>query len=191
MLDDEKNIIQAAKKGDAQAFGSLYEHYSKAIYRFIVVKVSSRHEAEDLLHDVFLSAWEKLPSFKLKGFPFSSWLYRIARNRVIDHYRVKKSHVNIDDMVGHLEEEFLRVGAIQRQELNLKLDLERVLTALEELTEDQREVIEMRFFQDLAPKEIAQILKKKEGTVRILQHRGTQKLKQILDNKEDKEDDRE
>ncbi|PIR87830.1 MAG: hypothetical protein COU10_02500 [Candidatus Harrisonbacteria bacterium CG10_big_fil_rev_8_21_14_0_10_45_28] len=185
MLDNEAQLVKSAKGGDGQSFGVLYEHYSQAIYRFIVVKVSSRQEAEDITHEVFLKAWQKLPAFKQKGFPFSSWLYRIARNKVIDHYRTKKAHLSLEDLTGQLEEEFFRVGAAQRSDINFKLDLEAVLSSLDQLTADQREVIEMRFFQDLSPKEIAQITKKKEGTIRILQHRATQKLKQALEKQQE------
>jgi len=183
MLDNEKQLIKNAKGGDGQSFGHLYEHYSKAIYRFIAVKVTTRQEAEDLTHEVFLSAWQKMPKFKEQGYPFSSWLYRIARNRVIDHYRTKKAHLSIDDLTSHLEEEFLRVGASQRHDLNLKMEIEQVLEALDGLTSDQREVIEMRFFQDLSPKEISKITKKSEGNIRILQHRATQKLQRVLKDK--------
>ncbi|PIR86759.1 MAG: RNA polymerase subunit sigma-24 [Candidatus Harrisonbacteria bacterium CG10_big_fil_rev_8_21_14_0_10_49_15] len=180
MLEDEQELIQAAQHGDDQAFGRLYDHYIKAIYRFIAVKVGSKEQAEDLTHEVFLRAWQKLPSFKSRGFPFSSWLYRIARNRVIDHYRTQKSHLNVDDLVGQMEEEFLKVSSDQRQQLDLKLDLEKVMSALEQLTPDQREVMELRFIEDLSPKEIAEVIGKREGTVRILQHRATKKLQELL-----------
>ena len=187
MLEKEKKLVKSAQAGDSHAFGTLYDQYSAQIYRFIIVKVSTRQEAEDLTHEVFLSAWQKLPGFKIQKFPFSSWLYRIARNRVIDYYRTQKNHFSVDELVGSLEEEFLRVRAIQGEDLNLKLEMEQVLSAIEELTEDQREVIEMRFIQDLSPKEIAEITKKKEGTIRILQHRATKKLQKVLENKENAE----
>ena len=187
MLEKEKKLVKSAQAGDSHAFGTLYDQYSAQIYRFIVVKVSTRQEAEDLTHEVFLSAWQKLPGFKIQKFPFSSWLYRIARNRVIDYYRTQKKHFSVDELVGSLEEEFLRVGAVQSEDLNLKLEMEQVLSAIEELTEDQREVIEMRFIQDLSPKEIAEITKKKEGTIRILQHRATKKLQHVLENKKNAE----
>ena len=183
MLEKEKKLVEKARDGDSHAFGALYDQYSAQIYRFIIVKVSTRQEAEDLTHEVFLSAWKNLPGFEIQKFPFSSWLYRIARNRVIDHYRTQKKHYNVDDIVGGLEEEFLRVSAVQSKDLNLRLDMEQVFSALDELTDDQREVIEMRFIQDLSPKEIAEIIKKKEGTIRILQHRATKKLQKVLEEK--------
>ena len=92
---EEEQLIRSAVGGDSSAFGSLYDRYQPAIYRFIVVKVGSREEAEDITHHVFLSAWQKVRTYKHRGHPFSSWLYQIARNMVIDHYRSKKNDVSL------------------------------------------------------------------------------------------------
>ena len=87
MLDGEKRIIQDAVGGEASAFGLLYDHYQPKIYRFVLVKVGRREEAEDLTHQIFLHALQNIGSYEHLGFPFSSWLYQIARNQIIDHYR--------------------------------------------------------------------------------------------------------
>jgi len=180
MLEGEQAYIEKAQSGDSACFGHLYDHYMPPIYRFIAVKVGTRQEAEDLAHEVFVSAWQKLPSYAPQGFPFSSWLYRIARNRVIDHYRTKKSHVSIDDEVA-VDEDLFAVSAGVDDTMDAGLDLAAIKTAMSQLTGEQREVIQMRFMDDLSPAEIAKALDKREGTVRIIQHRAIAKLKQILD----------
>src|SRR3989338_5755556 len=82
MLDGEAQLIRQAQRGNAESFGELYDHYLPKIYRYIFAKVSHREHAEDIAHEVFLAAWKNLPGYRMRGFPFSSWLYRIARNEV-------------------------------------------------------------------------------------------------------------
>jgi RNA polymerase sigma-70 factor (ECF subfamily) len=183
MLEGEQAYIERAKKGDAACFGHLYNHYLTPIYRFIAVKVGTKQEAEDLSHEVFMSAWQKLPQYEAQGFPFSSWLYRIARNRVIDHYRTKKSHVSIDDeQMDH--EELFGVQSEVADTLDTGLDLAVIKEAMSSLTGEQREVIQLRFMSDLSPAEIAKVLGKREGAVRIIQHRALLKIKSIIGEKE-------
>src|SRR5579862_2288407 len=97
MLDGEEKVIKSAVTGNSSAFGELYDHYQPMIYRFVAVKVSRREEAEDITHQVFLSAWINIKNYKHRGHPFSSWLYQIARNQVIDHYRSKRNDVSIEN----------------------------------------------------------------------------------------------
>src|SRR5271168_2768290 len=96
MIDGEEKIVEKAVKGDSSAFGQLYDHYQPMIYRFVVVKVGRREEAEDITHQVFLSAWQGIKGYEHRGHPFSSWLYQIARNQVIDFYRSRRSDASID-----------------------------------------------------------------------------------------------
>lgn len=179
MIEAEQAYIARAREGDSNAFGVLYDSYAPAIYRFIALKVSTRQEAEDLLHEVFLSAWQKLPGFTEQGFPFGSWLYKIARNRVIDHYRTKKNTASIDDETSGFED-IADSSVSVTDALDQTLDLEAIRGALIQLSDEQREVIEMRFMADLSPAEIAQITGKREGTVRIIQFRALKKLKEII-----------
>src|ERR1700677_3343750 len=81
MIDGEEKLIQEAVRGDSSAFGLLYDHYQPMIYRFVAVKVGRREEAEDITHQVFMNAWQNIASYRHRGHPFSSWLYRIARNQ--------------------------------------------------------------------------------------------------------------
>lgn len=180
-VETEQELIKRAQKGDGEAFGGLYDHYSQAIFRFIAIRVTEREEAEDILHEVFLSAWQKLPNYVAKGFPFSSWLYRIARNRVIDYYRTKKAHVRIDDPLSDLRDQLPDEQQPRADvELDITLSLEKAQAAISQLSSDQQEIIILRFVEDLSPKEVALILGKKEGAIRTIQFRAIQALKKIL-----------
>jgi RNA polymerase sigma-70 factor (ECF subfamily) len=176
MLDGEEKLIQSAVGGDSSAFGSLYDHYQPAIYRFVVVKVGSREEAEDITHHVFLSAWQKVGGYKHRGHPFSSWLYQIARNMVIDHYRSKKDDLSLDK----LDPDSSIIPAVAQSDLSIKLQLEKVHAAVKELKPDYQDVIILRFVEDLPLKEAAAILKKSEGAVKLAQHRAIRELRKKL-----------
>lgn len=176
MLESEENLIKLAKQGEKEPFAQLYNHYVGPIYRFVLVKVGSRAEAEDLTHDVFLSAWENLKGYKHQGFPFSSWLYQIARNRVIDHYRTRKAYTELDNV----DEELLKVVCVAERELETALTMEKIRSALVRLSPDQQDVIIMKFVEDLSNEEIAEALGKTDGAIRLLQHRAIQNLKELL-----------
>ncbi len=184
MLEGEKNLINAAKHGDSMAFGALYSHYLPQIYRFIYLKIGSKPETEDLTHEVFLSAWRTLPAYKHKGFPLSSWLYQIARNRVIDHFRTKKINFSIEEVT---EDRFLFEEISADDILDANLGIEKIKEAMKALPEDQQTILVLRYVEDLPPKEIAEILEKSEGAVRLAQHRALIRLKNILQKPNDTE----
>lgn len=176
MLDSEEKLIKRARRGDQECFGKLYDLHLSKIYRFILMKVNSREIAEDLVHEVFMNAWKNLGRYRHRGFPFSSWLYQIARNEVIDHYRLKRDHVSIEGV----EEETFKVENVVAEELDRALDWQKVRGAITKLTGDQQDVIIMRFVEGLSHREIALALLKTEGAVRIIQHRAIGELKRIL-----------
>ncbi|PIT92900.1 MAG: RNA polymerase subunit sigma-70 [Candidatus Harrisonbacteria bacterium CG10_big_fil_rev_8_21_14_0_10_38_8] len=180
MLEAEKDLIKKAQRGDSDAFGLLYDQYVTQIYRFIYLKVSHKEQAEDLSHEVFLKAWKNLPNFKIQKFPFSSWLYRIARNSVIDYYRTKKDNTSLESFFSVIEERF-QIDDTEKL-TDHAIFFKKFKEVLSSLTKDQQEVINLRFIEDLTPAEIATIINKKEGTVRILQHRAVKKLKELLED---------
>ena len=177
MLEEEDKLIKKAQKGEAESFGILYDHYSSPIYRFIFLKVNNKSLAEDLFHEVFLSAWQNINNYSHKGFPFSSWLYQIARNRVIDYYRTKKDFTEISDE----EDRFITLTA--ENVIDHSLNMEKIKGALDQLSEEQSNVIILRFINDLSPAEIALVLNKSEGAVRLMQHIAIANLKKILNKK--------
>lgn len=177
MREDEQKLIQKAQKGDQEAFGALYDHYLPRIYRFVLLKVGRREDAEDLTHHVFLSAWEHLHRYEHRGFPFSSWLYRIASNAVIDHYRTARHHQDI----ATVPEETLAESDDTEVTVDTAIAGNRVRAALLKLEPDQQNVLIMRFIEDLSNKEIAETLGKTEGAVRVIQHRALKQLKKITE----------
>ena len=176
MLDGEANLITMAIKGEASAFGSLYDHYHPQIYRFVFIKVSRREDAEDLTHEVFKRAWQNIHAYQNLGFPFSSWLYRIARNQVIDHYRTRKQEVGLDDM----DPEQMASAENREQLVDQHLEIGRVKTAIHKLKPEHQDVIIMRFIEDLPIRDVAAALDKSEGAVKLIQHRAMNELKKIL-----------
>lgn len=177
MIDGEEKIVESAVRGEASAFGALYDHYQPKIFRYVVVQVRRREEAEDLTHQVFLHAWVNIHKYRNLGFPFSSWLYRIARNQVVDHFRTQKQHFAIEDLSPADEPHDTGV----EPGIMLKLDTEKVQTALRSLKPQYRDVILMRFVEELTTRETAAAIGKSEGAIKLIQHRALKELKKILD----------
>jgi len=176
MVEGEYNLIEAAKAGNAQAFGILYDAYLPPIYRFIYLKVGRKETAEDLTHEVFLSAWQNLKSYAHRGFPFSTWLYKISRNRVIDHYRTSHPAVTLAEEM----EEYIELVNAPTDEIDRSLTMETIMSAIEKLPEEHQTILIMRFVDDAEPSEIAEVVGKSVGAVRVMQHRALQEVKNIL-----------
>ena len=176
MLDGEENLIKNAAKGESSAFGHLYDHYQPMIYRFVLVKVGRREDAEDITHQVFVAAWQNLGTYTHRGNPFSSWLYRIARNQVVDHYRAKKSETSLETM----DPDYFVAAVNTLADLTAKLELEKVRAAIAQLKPEYQDVIILRFIEDLPLKEVAKAIEKSEGAVKLIQHRAMKELKKLL-----------
>lgn len=168
-----------------QKFGTIYDRYINKIYRFVFVKVSSQEIAEDLTSETFLRGWEAFkkasnPSERKIDNP-SAFLYKIARNLITDHYRekgrfqtVSAEYVQIADPRINLEEKAI-IGS----------DVDKIRAVLAEIKDDYREVIVWHYLDDLKTPEIAKILDKPEGTVRVLLHRALKTLKTALNNEKE------
>ncbi len=170
----ERLLIERAKRGDKEAFGSLYLKYLDQIYRYVYFRVNqNKEDAEDIVEIVFFKAWENMEKFASNEQGIQAWLYRIARNTLIDHYRLNKPkavlHENIAAADGELDES-----------LDRELRINQVLSLMQELSEEQREVMMLRFVEDMSTREIALHLNKKEDAVRALQYRGLKKLKKRM-----------
>lgn len=177
MLDGEEKLIKNAVGGDSSAFGVLYDHYQPMIYRFALIKVGRREEAEDLTHQVFLSAWQNIRRYKNLGHPFSSWLYQIARNQVVDHYRSKKKDISLDDGDPEL---FISSATTEPIDISVKLAVEKVFIAIKKLNPEYGDVIMLRFIEDISLRDTAKTLKKTEGAIKLMQHRAIKELRKIL-----------
>ncbi len=176
MLDAEKSLVKGAVGGEASAFGLLYDYYQPKIYRFVLMKVGRREEAEDLTHQVFLNAWQNIKNYESRGFPFSSWLYRIARNQVIDYYRAIRDEVPIEEV----SPESFAVPASVHIDFDKGVELRKIRSAIQLLDPVYQDVVIMRFVEDLSIKETAAILDKSEGSIKVIQHRAIKKLKTLI-----------
>lgn len=166
--------LREAKLGDREAFGKLYQLYVDKIYRFCYFRVGQKKEdAEDLTADIFLKAWQKLDTFTTGN--FQAWLYMIARNSVIDFYREKKARIPLDESVADGKPSLLEM-------VSVSLEVDRVKKAMKQLSQEQQEVLLLRFTEDMSHREIAQIVKKSEEAVRALQYRALKELKGKLGN---------
>jgi RNA polymerase sigma-70 factor (ECF subfamily) len=175
----EKFLYNRLKKQDQEAFAEIYDLFVEPLYRFIYFKVNNKEEAQDLTSEVFLKAWNSAQNkgeLVVKTLP--AFLYRIARNTVIDHYRKKKNDYSLDDLVESGNEP--TNDQDPDQEFDANLDLATLETALHELKDEYREVIVLRYVEDLSTTEIAAILDKNKGAVRVLQYRAQEALKKIL-----------
>ena len=176
-MDDETldRLVADAKRGDTQAFGRIFDEYAGPIYRFIASRVNRPSDAEDLTQLVFVKALEALPRYEARGIPFGGWLFRLARNAIIDQVRTRRDHLSLVAATTRETEE-----ASPEALASLRDDLERVAAALTELTDDQRVVIELRFFAGLSVAESADAMGRQEGTIRGLQFRAIAALRRSL-----------
>ncbi len=171
----EEQLIQRAQRGDANAFGDLYEQQLAAIYRYIFYRVGNVAEAEDLTETVFLKAWEALGRYRWREVPFSAWLYRIAHNIIIDRYRSDHETVSYDDQTEVHDE------ADGPEEWLAEVETTEVLIeALAQLPPDHQQVLVLRFINGLNHAETSRVLGRSEEAVRVLQHRALKAMRVIL-----------
>ncbi len=170
----EQDLIRRAQDFDPEAFGEIYERYYGGVYKYIYYRVGEQHLAEDLTMEVFLKIMEAIDGFSFRGVPFSAWLYRIASNLVIDHFRRQAAAPMA------LEERLVAEGDHPRQRIESEFTHQALRRALGELTEDQQQVIILKFVDGLSNQEVAQVLGKTEGAVKSLQHRALASLGRVL-----------
>jgi RNA polymerase sigma-70 factor, ECF subfamily len=170
-----ERLVKEAQAGDSYAFGLLFDHYHESVYRYIASRVHRPTDAEDLTQLVFVKALEALPRFEARGVPFGGWLFRLARNSIIDFVRTRHDHGPLDAV---LERPHGDVGPDQLAQTREQIG--EVAAALESLTDEQREAIALRFFAGLSAREAAEAMGKQEGTVRGLQFRAIAALRREL-----------
>ncbi len=154
---------------------SLYDEYFDRIARYIYVRIGDWNEGEDLAGEVFVKALESIKSYKERGIPMQAWLFKIAHNLVVDHLRkaTKRKTVPIDTVQ-------IEAGEDPASIAEKSIEIERVNEAMQKLTLEQREVVQLRFFGGLSSKEVGAILRKSDGAVREMQHAAIEKLRGLL-----------
>lgn len=171
-LDDEVLVKQAQQQ--PSRFALLYDRHVTNVYRYLLVRVGSHEDAEDLTSQTFLTAMEQLGRYRGSG-TFQAWLFRIARNKSIDHYRRHKRLVPMPSNGEWIDGAVLPDTAVERQ-----LALDAVSHQLRNLAPDRAEVVSLRIFGQLETAEIADMLNKSETAVRMLLHRGVRDLQERL-----------
>jgi RNA polymerase sigma-70 factor (ECF subfamily) len=178
----EAELVTRAARGEAEAFGDLYERHVDAIYRYVYFRVDNAAEAEDLTATVFLKAWEALGRYRDNDMRFRALLYRIAHNLIIDRHRTRKSEEPLESADGHSADlRETEAGIIARERL------QRLSAALARLEPAQQQVLTLRFIGGLSHAETAQVVGKSDGAVRVLQHRALAALRGWLGQRDDDE----
>jgi len=175
---EESELIEIAKGGEADAFGELYRRYAKIVFRFIYANLNDRFDAEDLTEEVFLRAWRSLSNYRQKGVPFLAYLFKIARNVLIDFYRRagrSGGHMSIED------KQITDFNPDPGETAILNIEHQEIRNTLTELREDYRTVLVLRFLSGLSPEETGAVMGRTPGAVRILQHRALSALRSRLD----------
>lgn len=172
--------MEQAQKGNTEAFGKIYDALVKPVYRYIYYRVD-KHIAEDLTEETFLKVWQNLSKYTPGKHPFSAWVFRIAHNLVVDHYR-KNDNAEIASEIeeGYMDE---KLDASPSYRINLRLNEVRLRKAINELPENYQQVIILKYINEEENATIAKVIGKSEGAVRTLQFRALEKLRNILDKK--------
>jgi len=173
---DEAMLVQKAIGHDTEAFGRLYDMHVDRVYRHIYYRVGNEADAEDLTQQVFLKAWQVIDRYKKTASPFIAWLMTISHNLVVDFYRTRKDRA-------YLEAEVLADGSASSPERAAEASFEqqRLRKAILQLRSDEQQVVILRFMEGFEFTEIASLLKKKKGNVRVILHRALVKLRNILE----------
>ncbi len=166
------HLVARAAKGETKAFGAIYELWAEHIYRFVYLKTRDEDVADDITAEVFLKVWTAIKTFRSKpDAKFSTWLFAIARNSVIDYYRTTKQTIPFDNLPEMVDIE---------GEMDLYPEQGRLQQALDELRPEYKQVLVLRYVEDQPIARVAQIMKKKEGNIRALTHRALSELKSRL-----------
>ncbi len=174
-MNSDQELVSRAASGDSGAFGTLYDRYLDAIYRYVYYRVADSMEAEDLTEKVFLKALTGLANQKTELRNFRSWLFTIAHHEVVDHYRRRKELLSLESAHS------LNDGThTPEQEVEAREKAAQVALAIASLKPEYQQVITLRFINGLSHEETAKIMKLKEGHVRVLQYRALRRIREFL-----------
>jgi RNA polymerase sigma-70 factor (ECF subfamily) len=174
----DQKLVEEAKKSP-EKFVTLYDKYFDQIYRYIYRRVNDKDTVEDLVSQTFHDALRHLKSFEWRGYPFSSWLYKIAHNNVLKWYRDSKKMNVVDlDAAGTLKDETIdqHLSAVQKEDQNEIQDL------LAQLEPQEREIIRLKYFEEVSNIEIAEIMGLSANHIGVKVYRALKKLKQLLNS---------
>jgi len=170
------DLVERAILRDKAAFGELYNRFLGQVYRYAYYALGNAQEAEDLTAQVFLQAWQAIDRYQPTGAPFNAWLLRIAHNLIVSHYRSRRNHTTLLEAVTKADTQPSPLEVYQRRD-----ERQRLLQALKRLKKVQRQVLILRFADELGYPEVAAIMGKSVGAVRVIQHRALCALRRLLE----------
>jgi len=172
---DERALLERARQGDSAALGEIYDRYAAKIYSYILYQVGDQALAEDLTASVFMKMLDAIKASKAWRLSFSSWLYRIAHNIVVDHFRRNSHGKSLP-----LDEGLIPSKDNPSTTVETLMATETVNEAMDQLTVEQRTVVILKFFKECSNLEVAKIMNKTEGAVKSLQYRALAALRRQL-----------
>ena len=175
-MHDESLLLERAKEYDPEALGEIHDAYFEKIYRYIYRYLGEAHLAEDLTADVFLKLLEAIKVSRGPRTNLSAWLYRVAHNLVVDHFRRQSGRESL-----LLEESLVAANDDMAMVMEKKLVQQQLRAAISHLTADQQQVIILKFVEGLSNTEAGQVLGKTEGAIKSLQHRALAALQRIME----------
>jgi RNA polymerase sigma-70 factor (ECF subfamily) len=175
-----RRLVDRAQQGDRAALEELYLHHFDRIYSYLHMSVGNRHDAEDLTTQTFMRMLESIKRFRWQSAPFSAWLFRIAHNLAMDHFRASRRwqpEEEVPEPAGE-EEPSAEVAAMQ------SIGRQSMLELIEDLSQEQKQVLTLKFVFNLPNAEVATILGKTEGAIKSLQHRALVTLQKQISQKQ-------
>jgi len=174
--DRVQQLVASCQNGDVEAFGVLYDLFVDSIYRYVYYRMD-KEEVEDVVENIFVRIWENIDKYKPGECAFSAWLFRIAHNLVVDHYRFHRKHISLRERLPkHLNQSSDDPVDWTQKKMSQKVLRE----ALMELKEPYQQVLVLKYLNGMNNLEIASVLQRNAGNVRILQYRALKALKDIL-----------
>lgn len=176
-MDDDLKLVKQAQSGDVEAVGLLFDKHYRAMFRYFFARVGQRQQAEDLAGELFTRMVHHLPTFTPSGVPFRAWLFRIAYNLTMDHFRVAngKPLASLEQAAVQAQPEQNPVWRVEQQMTHDSLH-----SALEALVPEQRQVIMLRFLAELSLQETAVVMDRSLSAVKTMQHRGLKTMRALL-----------
>lgn len=169
--------VSSAQDGDKDAFAHIYDHFFDPIYRYVYFRVTAS-EVDDLLEIIFIKAWTNLEKYEKRDVKFSSWLFKIAHNAVIDHRRSHRPLFEVKEEMPDESEQSAPKLITEKSMLSAT-----IRSAVDELKEPYRQVVTLKFLVGLSNTEIAEVMNEREGNIRVIQFRALKELKLILNKK--------
>lgn len=179
-LEKEKALVIRAKSS-AEAFGKLYDIYVDDIYRYVLYRVGSVEDAEDITALVFEKALKTIASFEWQGYRYGAWLYKIAHNLIVDKYKKNKEEVSFEGLDFEIEDS---ESKDHLENVLDAVDIEKLHKAIGNLNEEQREIIYLRYIKELSIQETMEITGKSIDSVKSLAKRAMERLRENLNSKE-------